>query len=350
MSTYLPEKLPSLRKELIITLGGKDCHDKPTWIIHDPDSGQSFHIGYQEYQMLRRWNLMHPAKIVVEVNQSSQVTITEDDVKNFYSFLYHQNLLEASFITSVKFFKWKMHIKPKWFIILSTVIIVMMIVGALFIWQQDLRIPATIQYRNTIITSPEDAKLIQIFVKNGQHVKKDQVLAVLTSPPLTHQLHETQHKIKLLYWQLRVLSTQKQDQTKLMPLNQALIIQLEKKANIKYHINRLTLRAPFSGVITDLQMGLHHNRWLKKDKMLMSIINPNHVIIKGHATAMERTHIRIYQVGTFVPKKLNHPKVHGIVTKISRSESQANYAITLRPNQPVSLQHSEEGMLFLDKK
>src|SRR5688572_27094768 len=92
----LPEKLPELRKGLNITFSDYDLDGKPQWLIYDSGRNKFFVIGWSEYELLKRWDLYSPEKLVEAVNNETKLHVELADVENLLKFLKYNYLVQQS--------------------------------------------------------------------------------------------------------------------------------------------------------------------------------------------------------------------------------------------------------------
>ncbi|MGH8592822.1 MAG: HlyD family efflux transporter periplasmic adaptor subunit [Gammaproteobacteria bacterium] len=70
---------------------------------------------------------------------------------------------------------------------------------------------------------------------------------------------------------------------------------LEKKRR------KLTIRAPISGVITDVADALHHGRWINQKLALTFVIEPASAELSGLVSETELTRLKVNQPARFLP-------------------------------------------------
>ncbi|MEI7382621.1 HlyD family efflux transporter periplasmic adaptor subunit [Pectobacterium versatile] len=88
--------LSPLRDELILHAGPANRDGSPSWTLEDPLRGLYFRIGWAEMAMLSRWSMGNAAQIVAEVNQTSALTLDDNDVQYFNRFLQANSLTRVS--------------------------------------------------------------------------------------------------------------------------------------------------------------------------------------------------------------------------------------------------------------
>ena len=93
-----PDKviLPKLRKDLTIAFNDYDWDGKPQWTIYDAARNKFFIIGWPEYEIISRWDLGDPEKIIHAVNEKTTLNINSEDIDNLIRFLANNFLFRES--------------------------------------------------------------------------------------------------------------------------------------------------------------------------------------------------------------------------------------------------------------
>ncbi|MDH3742198.1 MAG: HlyD family secretion protein, partial [Hyphomicrobiales bacterium] len=82
-------------------------------------------------------------------------------------------------------------------------------------------------------------------------------------------------------------------------------------------------RAPFAGLIADLERDIHAGRWINSDHPLATLHTPGGAIVRGYAEEEQVARLTVGSTGQFVPEDFNRPKVNVRLGQISRSNIQA---------------------------
>lgn len=198
-----------------------------------------------------------------------------------------------------------------------------LLVGAIFFtpWYSTLRLPATLSYQYQSIFSPEGAELEAINIHNGDYVKQGQKLVQLNSPEIDVEIKKTQHQIEQIKWQLRSVFAQQKDLQNLGILQRELARAKTKLLGLEKQHAKLKITAPHSGYIANLETALHPGRWVAKNQLLMTIINPENAEITAFVSSRHLNQITINQEGKFIPENINKSKIKGLVVDIDYQQS-----------------------------
>jgi putative peptide zinc metalloprotease protein len=192
------------------------------------------------------------------------------------------------------------------------------LIGLLFIpWNSHVNIPGVLTSATYVsIYSSESAQIASIAIKRGQKVEKDQVLMVLESPKLDKEVKLAQKQLE--FFKLRAMRAvaNRQDQDDLHVILEQISAESSKLQGLKKRQARLVLRAPFSGVVAEIDETLHVNQWINNVMPLFFIIDPNTAEIKGIASGKELNRIELGQEALFYPEDPLLPKLTASINRI----------------------------------
>lgn len=168
--------------------------------------------------------------------------------------------------------------------------------------QENVSLPATISYTHQFIYSPNDGVLVSKLPPPGTEVKKDQIIAKISSPELNNSLEILilEYKKKLAELRrsaindkyvseknilLSDINSQRSEYKKLYDLNQ-----------------KLNIKAPFDGIIIETDLQLNPGAIIKKGEWLGDIINLDTMQIEAFVTQMDLRKIQIGNDGHFYPQ------------------------------------------------
>ncbi|PID77510.1 MAG: hypothetical protein CSB24_01165 [Deltaproteobacteria bacterium] len=84
---------PALREDINLHPAAPLADGSPTWVLHDPVSNRFVQIGWQEFEILQRWEMRNIKEIVQAVNRDTTLEITPEDVMMVGNFLVGQQFL-----------------------------------------------------------------------------------------------------------------------------------------------------------------------------------------------------------------------------------------------------------------
>lgn len=123
----------------------------------------------------------------------------------------------------------------------------------------------------------------EVLVHDGQTVAADTILAYLSSPELDYRLHAAEAEEATLRWQVEQQPFDDQLRRAGPALRKEWQTALETVAGLRAQEERLTLRAPFGGRVTDMNTDLRAGVWLKGGERLFDVIGGDGVRGEGFA-------------------------------------------------------------------
>ena len=169
----------------------------------------------------------------------------------------------------------------------------------------------------------QSAKLVKMNVANGQHVAKGDLLFQLKAPALDQKIKLNKIKIDQALARLSRANADRVDKSRLIPLRQQLAALYSKQRGFEDEQVRLKIRAPFSGVIKDLNKNLHKDRWIKATTRLATIIADEKFVVKGYVNQRDLWRIKAGDHGKFIPDDFLVKTARVSISDISQASSSA---------------------------
>ncbi|MDR3440649.1 HlyD family efflux transporter periplasmic adaptor subunit [Telmatospirillum sp.] len=89
-------RLPPLREEIAIFAGPATHAGAPTWTLHDPTRNRFYRLGWEEFEILSRWDSADADALVDRVNEDTTLAIEAQDVADLIRFLHAHDLFSLS--------------------------------------------------------------------------------------------------------------------------------------------------------------------------------------------------------------------------------------------------------------
>jgi len=87
--------LPRLRQELALYPGPSNYLGEPSWSLHDPVRNLFFRLDWLSFEILSRWSLGEPERILQDLEQHTTLQAEKDDVETVLRFLVESELVQA---------------------------------------------------------------------------------------------------------------------------------------------------------------------------------------------------------------------------------------------------------------
>ncbi|WP_298719098.1 biotin/lipoyl-binding protein [uncultured Oceanisphaera sp.] len=127
----------------------------------------------------------------------------------------------------------------------------------------------------------EPAVIMEVAVKQGDAVEAGQLLVRLESEPLNFELQQVEEELQLARLLLDRSGSSVQEKAVRAITEQQYRRLLERKAGLLVRQERLQLRAPFTGRITQVE-SLHPGVWVGTEMPLLSVVEPTRFDVEGY--------------------------------------------------------------------
>lgn len=87
--------LPRLRQELALYQGPSDYRGELTWSLHDPVRNLFFRLDWLTFEILSRWTLGHPERIVQRLQVDTPLQVETSDIESVLHFLLENELVQT---------------------------------------------------------------------------------------------------------------------------------------------------------------------------------------------------------------------------------------------------------------
>ncbi|MBK8815398.1 MAG: biotin/lipoyl-binding protein [Methylococcaceae bacterium] len=186
--------------------------------------------------------------------------------------------------------------RPAWLVPLSFIALV------LIPWQSHILVPGLLLAEaEYTLYSIEAAQVSEVFVKEGDFVKPNQVLVKLESPDLDYKikaaqliLNELTQRLALQSMELKLARNNPVDYEQL----QSTRAEIQGLQDVK---EKLTIKATFEGHVRDLSDWLIPGEWLAKDEPL-GIVESTNVIVIAYAEEADLEKLKVGGEGRFYPE------------------------------------------------
>jgi putative peptide zinc metalloprotease protein len=187
-------------------------------------------------------------------------------------------------------------------------------------WSGTVVVPvtttATAEYR---IFPSRAARLKSLHVVDGQVIGKGDIIAVLHSDDLVHETIQTTRRIQLLKARLDRIAGDSAELSQRVVLASQLQAERRKLAGLTAETHRLTIIAPSSGSIRDLNPELHVARSISATEQLALIVSEPGTKAHGYIREEELQRIKVGASGRFIPDDIVQPAQHAAVLEFSGS-------------------------------
>lgn len=160
-------------------------------------------------------------------------------------------------------------------------------------WQTSVHAPALLHAaQQAELFVPSGARLDAILVKPGGHVAAGQAVYRLSSPDLDYELAAAEWQILVLRWQDVFQILDKDATPDTLVIHQQLQAALARRAEVLAQKSRLTVTAPFAGVLVDAADPLAPGEWLSQGEFLGRIVTPGQAKVEAFVSEADLSRVR----------------------------------------------------------
>lgn len=169
-------------------------------------------------------------------------------------------------------------------------------------WISTVEVPAVLAAdREEAIYLPSPARLAAIHIVNGQVVRTGQILFAADAADLEQQRHKAELEQRAFDFQARRLHASDKEREGRFVLESKLARARERLEAIERQIDQLVIRAPFDGMIVDVDPEISDGLWLNSKRQLAYIVSLNGMRAKGVISDSDVERISSGARGVFVP-------------------------------------------------
>jgi putative peptide zinc metalloprotease protein len=159
----------------------------------------------------------------------------------------------------------------------------------------------------TAIVSGDPARIDRILVRNGQNVKAGSIIAELSAPEVDAYRSQRDVRIVQLEAQLARAPSDEKDLANRAVLERELATERAAAQGADRRRQRLVLRAPIDGVISDITPEMHPGRWLNGSETVARVVTPGRYDIQAYVEEDDHWRVEKGAMGRFVPDDLAQP-------------------------------------------
>jgi putative peptide zinc metalloprotease protein len=157
------------------------------------------------------------------------------------------------------------------------------------------------------VVAGDAARIERIAVKNGQTVEAGTIIAELSAPEIAATGDQRATRIRQIESQLARAPADKRDLADLGVLERQLATERAAATGVEQRRQRLVLRAPIAGVVTDIGPEIHVGRWLNGAEAVAHVVSPGRYDVQAYVGEADARRIVTGSRARFVPDDLAQP-------------------------------------------
>lgn len=199
---------------------------------------------------------------------------------------------------------WRMRstvLKTRRFVVTAALVCALLAL-AFIPWSGRVSFPAILQSaKYATVYAPEPGRIMDVFLKRSQQVKAGDTLLTLESPQLAEEMVRTAKKVKVHKLRFQRSASNPEDLANMHVALQQWTAESSRLAGLEKKRRQLTIRAPISGVITEVADALHRGRWINPKLALAFVVEPASAELSGLVSETELTRLKVNQPARFLP-------------------------------------------------
>lgn len=190
-------------------------------------------------------------------------------------------------------------------------------------WQGLVTVPAMHRaVDHAWLFPPVPARIESLALEPGARIRAGDVLAILAAPELDHEIRMAERRIVLRRELLLREAASPEAADNIHVLRRQLVSETTRLDGLLEEQRRLTVRAPFDGMVGDRAAGLHVGRWVPATEPLGLVVNDSTDRLVGYVAETERDRMEVGRRGTFHPDDAAQPPFAVEVVEVAEVSAQ----------------------------
>jgi putative peptide zinc metalloprotease protein len=168
----------------------------------------------------------------------------------------------------------------------------------------------------TRIFAPRPARVVRVALQDSAAVAGGDVLLVLDSPDLEHEITQTLRRIELTQLRLQRIAGDSHDRANRVVLEEELSRHETNLAGLMAEKERLVVRAPHAGVVRDIDRDLAAGQWIDETVRIARVVKQNATELRGYILEDDVWRVAAGSDVTFVPEDPQLPRWQGRLTEV----------------------------------
>jgi putative peptide zinc metalloprotease protein len=177
-------------------------------------------------------------------------------------------------------------------------------------------LPATLSYSHEFLYAKEEGILLNALPGPGSAIKANQIIAVIVSPDLNYLINKVRLSYKKSLSELRRAEINPQYSNQQNILLSDIAKEQAQNTQLLQQREKLTIKVPFNGIITDTAQDLDPGTVIMKGEWLADIIDTSQAFVEAYVSQEDRNKIKEGLTGHFYPSDLSDSPVGVTVTTI----------------------------------
>lgn len=189
-------------------------------------------------------------------------------------------------------------------------------------WQSTVRIPAIVEAaEQSPLYSPRVSRIVKKHVSQGDYVEQGDPILTLGSTEIDNELVAAERRVELLQALLARAGTNTDDRAEKLILETELRQWQQELGGLQEEKAQLSIVAPISGLLAELETNLHEGRWVGDNVRLGNVVAMHGARIRGYVSASDLGRIKAGEKALFVPDVPERQRLTGIVSVVESANA-----------------------------
>jgi putative peptide zinc metalloprotease protein len=199
----------------------------------------------------------------------------------------------------------------------------------------------------TTLYPPEASLIESAWIQRGARADAGQELMRLRSPKLDGEIRLSERRLDFYRLRMARTTTTYEESSDFQIATRQFLAESSRLAGLKRQQERLTIRAPFAGILTDVSESLVPGRWVSPKQQIAILVEPGHALVHGLVAETDVAAIDSGQTGRFVPADLSIAPAEvrvAVVGQTAATHFETPYLASVYDG-PIAVRKSPEGKL-----
>ena len=196
-------------------------------------------------------------------------------------------------------------------------VVVSLVALAAIPWSTAVSVPSVMGAQEEArLYVPFPARIVRHELHEGRIVRAGEVVMTLSAPGLHQELRLARERARMLAARIDRSGSDAADRAMLVVLENELRSARERMIGLRRTLSRLEVRAPFDGIVSDVDAELHAGLWINPKTPLALVRAPARARVRGLVGEADLLRVEEGATATFVPENPDLPRVDLKVAKV----------------------------------
>lgn len=235
--------------------------------------------------------------------------------------------------------------------IVSLLIVLLLAIALIYPFSTSVRVPAVLKYATyTQLHASTPARVQDVYVSTGDHVRAGQPLISLVSPELDYNEEQAHLRVTTLQEHLLRQSAHAELLETQQVVQQQLVEALTKLDGFRREQAQLQVTAPYAATVIQWDADVQPGRWINENLRLGLLVDESSAAIQGYVEEKDVGRLTVGRDGRFYPDNLDQDALNvqlASIDQVNASTLDEPYLASVYDG-PVPVNRADNGELVSD--